>query len=258
MQRFVPRFSPLYGIAASIALSILGASTAWAGAPFVTDDADTPEAGHFEINIAAQYLRFQGGSAGTTPSVEVNYGVTDKLQVTILTPLAMAHIDHVGTNVGIGDTELSVKYRFVDADDWGWKPSIAFAPLLIVPSGSEQRGLGGGQMQGFLPIWLTKEINQWTIFGGGGYNINPGVERKNWWFTGVGVTRELTPEWTVGVEIFHTTPTEKDAKDNTAFNVGAIYNISNSHHVMVSVGRNLINARENNEFSAYIGYQINL
>jgi hypothetical protein len=66
----------------------------------------------------------------------------------------------------------------------------------------------------------------------------------------------ITPEWTVGVEIFHTTPTEKDAKDNTAFNVGAIYNISNSHHIMVSVGRNLINARE--KFSAYIGYQINL
>ena len=86
------------------------------------------------------------------------------------------------------------------------------------------------RLAAFLPIWLSKEINQWTVFGGGGYNINPGPERKNWWFTGVGVTRELTPEWTVGVEIFHTTPTDTGAKDNTAFNVGVIYNISEQHH----------------------------
>jgi Putative MetA-pathway of phenol degradation len=127
-----------------------------------------------------------------------------------------------------------------------------------MPSGSEARGLGSGQIGGFLPIWLSKEFNQWTVFGGGGYNINPGIDRLNWWFTGLGVTRELTPKWTVGVELFHTTPTDRDAKDNTAFNVGAIYNISDEHHLMVSVGRNLTNARENNEFTVYIGYQLTL
>ncbi|MEA2778367.1 MAG: hypothetical protein QOF90_3773 [Acetobacteraceae bacterium] len=239
-------------------LAILWACPAWAGAPFVTDDADTPEAKHFEINLSAQYTRFQGGSAATIPSLEVNYGVTDKLQIAILTPLALAQSDGTGTNVGFGDTELGVKYRFIDADDWGWRPGVAFAPSIIMPSGSEARGLGGGQIQAFLPIWLSKEFGQWTVFGGGGYNINPGVDRSNWWFTGIGVARELTPQWTLGVELFHTTPTDRDAKDNTAFNIGAIYNISDTHHLMVSVGRNLVNARENNALSVYIGYQLTL
>jgi hypothetical protein len=240
------------------ALMALWTCPAWAGPPFVTDDADTPDANHFEINLAAQYTRFQGGSAGTIPSLEVNYGITDKLQVSILTPLAMAHVDGIGTNLGIGDTEFGVKYRFIDADDWGWKPSVAFAPSIVMPSGSEVRGLGSGQIQGFLPIWLTKEFNQWTVFGGGGYNINPGIDRLNWWFSGIGVTRELTPQWTVGAEIFHTTPTDRGTKDNTTFNLGAIYNINDVHHLMMSVGRNLTNARENNEFTAFIGYQITL
>jgi hypothetical protein len=244
------------GSAVWVFVAILWACPALAGAPFVTDDADTPDAKHFEINLAAQYTRFQGGSAAAIPSLEVNYGVTDKLQVSVLTPLAMAHTDGTGTNIGVGDIEFGVKYRFVDADDWGWRPGVAFAPSIVVPSGSEARGLGTGRTQGFLPIWLTKEFDQWTVFGGGGYNINPGSDRLNWWFTGVGVTRELSPKWTVGTELFHTTPTDRGAKDNTAANIGVIYNISDTHHLMLSVGRNLVNARENNAFSAYIGYQL--
>ena len=231
-------------------------AAAWAGPPFVTDGADTPDAKHFEISIATQYTRFEGGSVGTIPSVEINYGVTDKLQVAILTPLSMSHIDGQGTNVGLGDIEIGFKYRFVDADDWAWRIGVAFAPSIITPSGSSERGLGAGQIQAFLPIWLSKEFGSWTVFGGGGYNINPGVDRQNWWLTGIGATHELNPTWTVGAEIFHTTPTDRGAKDNTAFNVGVIYNISEIHHVMVSIGRNITNARENNEFSTYIGYQI--
>jgi hypothetical protein len=227
----------------------------WAGPPFVTDDPDTPDANHFEINLAAQYRRFKGGSEAAVPSLEVIYGVTNTLQISIETPLALAHVDGVGTNVGIGDVELAVKYRFIQSDDWGWRPSVAIEPTIFMPGGSQARGLGSGQIQEFLPIWLEKDFNQWTIFGGGGYIINPGVNRTNWWFTGIGVLRELNPEWTVGAEIFHTTPTERGAKDNTAFNLGVIYNINDVHHLLMSVGRNLINARQNNEFSTFIGYQ---
>ncbi len=147
-------------------LCTIWAASAWAGVPFVTDDADTPDAKHFEINIAGQYTRFQGGSVGTIPSVEVNYGVTDKLQVSVLMPIGFSQVQGVGTNVGLGDTELGVKYRFMDADDWGWKPGIAFAPTVTLPSGIEERGLGAGHFQVSLPIWLSKDFNKWTAFGG--------------------------------------------------------------------------------------------
>ena len=231
------------------------ASTAFAGVPFVTDDADTPDKGHYEINVALQYQRFQGGSFGSTPSVEVNYGATDKLQLTALVPYSFQQIDGAGANFGIGDIEISVKYRFVDADDWGWRPSIAFAPELIAPSGSEARGLGAGHTQAFLPVWFSKDINQWTVFGGGGYNINPGNGTLNWWFAGIGVLRELSPKWTVGIEVYDATPDERGGKNSVAFNVGAIYNISDMHHLMVSVGRNIVNPAAN-QLATYIGYQL--
>jgi hypothetical protein len=246
------------GLLAWAVISACCAFPALAGPPFVTDDANTPDANHFEINLAAQYTKFQGGSVGAMPSLEVNYGVTDKLQIAILTPLTMAQADGSGTNIGLGDVELGVKYRFIDSDDSGWRPGIAFAPSIVMPSGSEARGLGSGQIQAFLPIWLSKEFAQWTVFGGGGYNINPGFDRLNWWFTGIGVARELSSKWTVGAEIFHATPTDRGATDDTAFNVGAIYNISDTHHLMMSIGRNIINAKENNALSVYIGYQFTL
>ena len=235
---------------------IVGLSPALAGVPFVTDDADTPDAKHFEINLAAQYTRFQGGSVGAIPSLEINYGATNKLELTLFTPLAMSHVDGVGTNLGLGDVEFGFKYRFVDSDDWGWRPGVAFAPVIAMPSGSSVRGLGEGRIQAFLPIWLSKDFNQWTVFGGGGYNVHPGPDNLNWWFAGIGVLRELDPTWTIGAEIYYTTSTGQGLKNNTAFNVGVIYNINDVHHLMLSVGRNLINARENNEFSTFIGYQI--
>ena len=221
----------------------------------MNNGAGTPEAAHFEINVAAQYTAVSGAASATVPSIEVNYGITDNLQVSILTPLQLALVVNDGAKVGYGDTELGVKYRFIDPDDAGWRPGIAFAPSIVMPSGSQERGLGSGHIQGSLPIRLSKDFDQWTIFGGGGYNINPGPEQLNWWFTGIGIVRELSPKWTVGAEIFHTSPTARSSKDTAGFNVGAVYSITDVHHIMASVGRSLTNAQTNNELSAFLGYQ---
>jgi hypothetical protein len=229
--------------------------TAQAGPPFISNGAATLDPQHFEIDISAQYTKANGAGAAAIPSVEVDYGVIDKLQIGIQIPIELVHIDGVGTNIGPADTQMGVKYRFVDSDDEGWRPGIAFAPVILVPSGSQQRGLGSGHVQGFLPVWLSKDFHEWSVFGGGGYNINLGADRLNWWFTGLGVTRDLSAKWTVGAEVFHTTPIARGTKDSTGFNVGAIYNVSNVHHLMAAIGRNLVNARENNEVSVYLGYQ---
>jgi hypothetical protein len=51
--------------------------------------------------------------------------------------------------------------------------------LLEVPTGSKSDGLGSGQMQAFLPLWLQKCVGDWTVYGGGGYGINPGAGNEN-------------------------------------------------------------------------------
>ena len=227
-----------------------------AGVPFVIDDPDTPDARHWEINVAAQGTRNRDGWTGNMPMVEANYGVTEHLQFTLLTPLAFNRAVGASSSFGLGDMQAGFKYRVVDADDWGWRPAVAVAPSITAPTGNASLGLGGGKAQAFLPVWLSKEFNQWTVFGGGGYTINPGVDRKNWWLGGVGVTREINPTWTVGAEIFYSTPTQYGQFSSVGFNVGVIYNISDTHHILVSVGRNITHANDNNAFSSFIGYQL--
>jgi hypothetical protein len=238
-----------------VSAAALAATPVSAGPPFVTDDPDTPDKGHFEINLAGQYTRFNGGSTANIPSLEVDYGVLSNLEATILIPLGLSQVSGVGTNVGFGDVELSLKYRFIEEDSWGWRPAVAFAPQINLPSGSEARGLGAGRTTGFIPIWASKDINQWTVFGGGGLNINTGPDQKNWWFSGVGVLRELDPNWTVGGELYYSSPDATGVKHTMGFNLGFIYNINDIYHVLFSAGRNLINARDTNQFSTYIGMQ---
>jgi hypothetical protein len=237
--------------------AILAAPAAMAGPPFVTDDPDTPAKSHFEINLAAQFTRFHGGSTANVPSLEVNYGVLDNLEATVLVPMGLSQVSGVGTNVGFGDIELSFKYRFVEEDSLGWRPSIAIAPQVNLPSGSEARGLGAGRFTGFIPVWLSKDFNQWTAFGGGGPNINTGPDQKNWWFAGLGLLRELSPAWTVGGEVYYNSPEQTGQKNTMGFNLGLIYTISDNYQVLFSAGRNLINARDTNQFSTYSGMQFN-
>jgi len=235
---------------------LLAAVPARAGVPFVTDDPDTPDKGHFEINLAVQSTHKTGETSGAIPSLEVNYGLLENLELHVLVPVAFDRQSGSNTKIGIGDIELGVKYRFIEADNFGWRPAVAFAPTLTTSTGDESRDLGTGRAHGFLPIWVSEELQKFTVFGGGGYNINPGPGNRNFWFTGLGVTYELTPEVTLGTEIFRTTAATSDGTSSTGFNVGAIYNISDIHHVMFSVGRNITHAAENNQFSSFVAYQI--
>jgi hypothetical protein len=239
------------------ALALLGAAfPAAAGIPFVTDDPDTPDAGHFEINFASQYTHRQGDASGNIASAEVNYGVLERLAFRVTAPLAFDHTPDAGTSRGIGDVEFGVKYRIVDQDDSSWLPSLAFAPAIAAPTGDVKRGLGTGRTHTFLPIWISKEFEQWTVSAGGGYDINPGQDNRNWWLTSVGVTREVSPALTLGAELFHNSAMAVGGKSSTGFNVGAVYNLSDSHHLFLSVGRNIRNVAVNNQFSSLVGWQI--
>src|ERR1700735_1279377 len=89
---------------------ILISLSAYAGAPFVTDDTDTADQGHFEINFISQITHIQGETGGSILGVETNYGVTKNLEVHVFAPLAFDKVANSNLNVGSGDIELGFKY----------------------------------------------------------------------------------------------------------------------------------------------------
>ena len=110
---------------------------------------------------------------------EVNYGAISNLQLHLIAPPEFSAPSGAATHYGYGDTELGVKYRFVQ--ETTYCPQIGVFPLLEAPTGDEKTGLGTGHLQAFLPVWLQKSFGQWLTYGGGGYWINPGTGNRDWW-----------------------------------------------------------------------------
>jgi len=236
----------------ALALLVLAPSLAVAGPPYVTDDPEPVEYRYWEIYLATQDVAGPGGDwSGTLPHVEVNYGVLPGVQLHLIAPLVYDRPAGGPMQYGYGDTELGVKWRFVDEGEW--IPMIGVFPLLELPTGNAGRGLGTGQVQAFLPLWLQKSFGPWTTYGGGGFWINPGEGNRNFWFVGWQAQRRLGDHLTVGAEIFYTSPRHVDEGGEVRFDVGAVVDLSDIHHLLASGGTR-IGAPFSGQF--YLAWQV--
>ena len=211
--------------------------TALAGPPFVTDDPEPVDYQHWEFYIASQHTETSDGWAGTAPHVELNYGVVTNVQLHLIAPLAYNAPKDGSTHYGYGDTELGVKFRFLQESDF--LPQVGIFPLLEIPTGNASDGLGSGHVDAFLPVWLQKSFGEWTIYGGGGYGLNPGAGNKDYGYGGVVVQRQVTKNVLLGAEIYHRTTLTTGGRADTAFNLGTVIDFTDHQHLLLSVGRSL-------------------
>ena len=73
---------------------------------------------------------------------------------------------------------------------------LAGRKLAIVddrPGVTRDRRFGTGRVRLLLPMWAQKDFGPWSLFGGGGYMINPGAGNRDFWQSGVALTRQVTP-----------------------------------------------------------------
>lgn len=218
--------------------------------------APPPGPQQWSITLSGQYTTRRGETAGALPSAEINYQATPDLLLHFYQPFAFDKLSGGPTHYGPGDTELGVRYRFIQPDDASWRPAVSFYPLINLPTGSKSENLGTGSTHVFLPLWVAKTFGDWTPYGGGGYWINPGTNNKNWWFFDGGVERRLTPSFAVSGEVFHATSSKVGLKDTTGVNFGGTYDLTVNHHLLFSVGTGIQNHDDTNRFSAFAGYQL--
>jgi hypothetical protein len=217
----------------------------------VTDDPEPVDYEHWEVYLASQSQRTATGWSGTAPHVEVNYGAIPNLQLHAIGALAFSRPVASATSYGIGDTELGAKYRFVD--ETPHRPQIGVFPLVELPTGSSERGLGAGHVQVFAPVWLQKSFGDWTTYGGGGYWINPGATNRNWIFVGGLLQRRFGSHLAVGLEVFHETPRTEGGGSETHANVGVVVDFTELHHLLISAGSDL---QGDSTFQGYVAYQL--
>jgi len=219
-------------------LFIMNIQQANAGPPFNTDDPQPVELHHWEYYISTINTFRSEVSTGTSPHIEVNYGLVTDVQIHLIIPLNYNYSRQNGFNIGYATTELGLKYRFVH--ETKEMPQIGTFPILEIPTIINSE-FGNGKAQLFIPVWAQKSWGKLTTYGGAGYWINPGVNNRNWLFTGWEVQYDFSPVIMLGGEVYYHTPDIIGSNRVLGFNIGGSINASEKFHVIFSAGHSLIN-----------------
>ncbi len=203
-----------------------------AGPPFRTDDPIPVPYLHGELYLFSTGVFDAGGSSGLGPAIEFNYGIFPQTQFHIVLPMAFYAPKDQVSYAGYGDTEVGVKYRLVTQTDV--LPDIGVFPLVEIPTGNASKSLGNGKAQVYFPLWIQKDIDKWTIYGGGGYWINPGIGNKNWEFTGILVQYNFTDSFFLGAELFHQTSSSNTSPGYTGLHFGGGIPLIKNYQILFS------------------------
>lgn len=227
--------------ALTLPLVLASVSPASAGPPFLTDDPEPVDYQHFEFyTFSTRDKAADGGTATLGPAFEYNVGALPNLQVHLVVPYAWSGSPGIPGTSGLGDTEVGVKYRFVQQTKAA--PEIGIFPMAELATGNANDGLGNGRTWFRLPVWIQKNIGAWTTYGGGGVALNASPGMKNYAFGGWLVQRDFGERWTLGGEIFANGGQTVDGTQSTFYNVGGYFKPSDRFNVLFSVGHTVSGA----------------
>jgi hypothetical protein len=211
----------------------------------VTDDPEPTETHQFENYLYVQGTQATGSFAYPGVGIEINYGAFANTQLSWSIP--------IDTNPGPGGMGQvwapfggGIKYRFIQEDDKGWRPQVGVFPQVFIPIGSASHS---NPVTELLPLWLQKSFGPWTTFGGGGYTHNPGTDNRNFTVYGWALQRQITHQLQLGLELFGQTRDTAQDHGSTAAGTAALYDLSETWHLIGSVNTSIVGDRESDRFS---------
>ena len=230
------------------ALALMSGTPAIAGPPYITDDPAPTDPGHWEIYGFANGDG-QASDVDADAGFDLNYGPVKGVQLTATLPLSFTHDSADGWRSGTGDVELAVKYRFVDDEKSGL--SAAVFPRVFLPTSSLE---SHERTRLLLPVWIGKTFAGGTsLFGGGGYEINPGSGNRNFWQAGIALTHDVSKTVSVGGELAWQQRSENGGTSETDAGLGSIVKLSDHYALLFSGGPTWADHRTGYHFYGALG-----
>jgi hypothetical protein len=224
---------------------VLPMQTANAGAPFVTDDPEPTDYGHFEIYAFNSGTATRDGTTGQA-GIDFDYGAGPDLQLALVVPAAFVAPAGDVLQLGLGNIQLAAKYRFLHQKSFGL--DVAFFPRLFVPTGPSAVASSAASV--LLPIWLEKDWKDWFVSGGGGCAISANGS-QDYCLAGGVINRQVLPDLQVGVEVAYQSANAAGALPTTAVGLGVRYDVNENLHLLGYVNRGIQNADQTNRLSWY-------
>ena len=147
----------------------LCASTAPAGPPMVTDDTGTAPEGVLEIIVFAAGESRDAGESMQGPALDLAYGLSDALEVSLTIPRQQVRDAGDATIKGWGEATAGLKWRFLSREN----TNLAIAPSLSIPLSRSSTiiGLVEDTTVFTLPLLASVSLGRWEFTGNVGYSI---------------------------------------------------------------------------------------
>jgi len=232
-------------LAPAILAGLCVAAPVRAGPPYVTDDPGTTDPSHWEIYNFAEGVHTPGATAGEA-GFDINYGAAKDIQLTMVLPASFVATSTF--DVGGGDIEAAAKFRLLHQDGFGL--DVAVFPRAFIPTSSAPFGTARTNL--LLPVWAEKDIGKWQLFGGGGYQINPGPGQRNFWIGGAVIARDITQRLNLGAELYAQSADATDARPFAGLNFGAAWRLTPHWSLLAAGGRGIANARTQGQYDFYL------
>jgi hypothetical protein len=235
----------------TIAICALAAGNARAqgGPPMITDDPGTPGNGRFEINIATTLARLPHEQSWGLPALDINYGLGDRIQLTLQTSLVVLKRNDHGAIGGLGRTEAAVKWRFLDEETSGFSVSTFPRVIFNVVQSSVRRGVADDGTRVQFPVQISRKFGFVDVDLEFGPLLNS-VGRSEWLYGVVGGT-DVTKTTELMAEL-HGTARTNFTRDVLTVNVGIRQKLSDWCALIASLGHDV--RSPDDESLALIGY----
>jgi Putative MetA-pathway of phenol degradation len=235
---------------AAVPLLLLSAVVS-AGPPYVADDPQPTDLHHYEVYGFASTSANAVGRSGVS-GIDFNYGAAADLQLTAVLPMAWEQPRGEPPLHGLGNIELAAKYRFLHQAEWGW--DVALFPRVFLPAVSPR--VGEPHAAVLLPLWLEKDWNDWSTFGGGGCSRHRGGDAQDFCLLAWALTRQVTPTLRLGAELQHQTADTHGGAAASSLGFGLQFDVRPDVQLLGYFAPSVQNRDETARYSAYAALRL--
>lgn len=219
----------------------------------ITDDPGTPGPGKWEINLALGLEHHADETSLDLPEIDLNYGVGERIQLTLQTaPVLLKRADH-GPIGGLGGTETAVKWRFLDEEKNGVDMSMFPRVIFNVTESSVRRGLTEDGTRFQIPFEIAKTFGRFHAdaeFGPVGISVG-----RSEWLYGIVGGYEVTKPTMLLAEL-HGTSRMNFTRDTLTVNLGLRHELTKTRILILSVGHEIRSPGEPTALIGYFGMQL--
>lgn len=204
----------------------------FAAHPLITDDAGTMGAGKAQVEFNFEYSSHKESGIKenvTDLSAILTYGITDNVDFVLTLPYQFIKVKAEGETFkenGVSDVSIELKWRFYEKKD---TCSLALKPVLTLPTGDDDKGLGNGKATYGLYFIASKEIDPLALHLNLGYirNENKFDDRKDLWHVSLASEAEIMKDLKLVANIGMERNADRESNTHPAFILGGfIYTIS--------------------------------